>query len=43
MTTSSRDGQAGAGHAEWLQQARDYLKRADPVLASLIAERGRAA
>jgi DNA-3-methyladenine glycosylase II len=28
-----------AGHAEWLRQARAYLRDADPVLAKLIAER----
>jgi len=27
------------GHAEWLRQARAYLRDADPVLAKLIAER----
>ena len=39
MVTSSLEGQAGAGHAEWLQQARAYLSNADPVLATLIADR----
>jgi DNA-3-methyladenine glycosylase II len=28
-----------ASHAEWLQQARSYLRGADPVLARLIDER----
>ncbi len=39
MATSSRNGPAGVGHAEWLQQARAYLRAADPVLARLIADR----
>jgi DNA-3-methyladenine glycosylase II len=39
MTTSSRDGQAGAGYADRLPQGRDHLSRADPVLAGLISER----
>jgi len=39
MATPSADGQAGAGHAEWLEQARAYLRDADPVLATLIADR----
>lgn len=43
MTASNRQGQAGAGRAEWLQQARAHLRDADPVLArqaddQLIAE-----
>ena len=39
MATSSRAGQAAAGTAEWLGQARAYLRQADPVLAGLIADR----
>ena len=39
MATSSRAGQAAAGTAEWLQQARAHLRTADPVLAGLIADR----
>lgn len=39
MTTSNRGGQAGAGHAQWLQEARAHLGDADPVLARLIADR----
>jgi hypothetical protein len=39
MATSSRAGQAAPGTAEWLQQARAYLRKADPVLAGLIADR----
>jgi DNA-3-methyladenine glycosylase II len=39
MATSSRGGQAGVSPAEWLQQARTYLRKADPVLARLIADR----
>jgi DNA-3-methyladenine glycosylase II len=39
MVTSSREGQAGAERAGWLQQARAYLRAADPVLAKLIADR----
>jgi DNA-3-methyladenine glycosylase II len=39
MVTSSRAGQAGAGGAGWLQKARDQLRTADPVLATLIADR----
>jgi DNA-3-methyladenine glycosylase II len=39
MATPSADGQAGAGHAEWLEQARAHLRDADPVLATLIADR----
>jgi DNA-3-methyladenine glycosylase II len=39
MATSSRAGQAAADSAEWLQQARAYLRKADPVLAGLIADR----
>ncbi|MGH3172146.1 MAG: hypothetical protein ACRDN0_40605 [Trebonia sp.] len=29
----------GAGHAKWLQEARSYLRGADPVLARLIDDR----
>ena len=39
MVTSSRAGQAGVGGADWLQKARDHLRKADPVLARLIAAR----
>lgn len=39
MSTTNRGGQAGAGHAEWLQDARAHLRDADPVLARLIADR----
>jgi DNA-3-methyladenine glycosylase II len=39
MVTSSREGEAGAGRAEWLQNARAQLSNADPVLAELIAGR----
>ena len=39
MVTSNRGGQAGAGRAEWLEKARAYLRKADPVLARLIADR----
>jgi DNA-3-methyladenine glycosylase II len=39
MVTSSRDDEAGAGHAEWLRKARAHLSEADPVLARLIAGR----
>jgi 3-methyladenine DNA glycosylase/8-oxoguanine DNA glycosylase len=39
MVTSSRGGQAGVGGADWLQKARDHLRKADPVLARLIAAR----
>ena len=39
MATSSRGRAAGADHAEWLQEARAYLRDADPVLAMLIAGR----
>jgi DNA-3-methyladenine glycosylase II len=39
MIASSRSGEAGVGHAEWLENAREHLRSADPVLAELIAER----
>jgi hypothetical protein len=39
MATLSRAGQAGAGGADWLKQARSHLRQADPVLAGLIAAR----
>jgi DNA-3-methyladenine glycosylase II len=40
MPTSSRGGgAAGVDHAELLQQARAYLRDADPVMARLIADR----
>ena len=39
MVTSSRGGQAGVGGADWLQEARNHLRKADPVLARLIADR----
>jgi DNA-3-methyladenine glycosylase II len=39
VVTSSWTSKAGAAHAEWLEQARDRLSIADPVLARLIAER----
>jgi DNA-3-methyladenine glycosylase II len=39
MVTSSRAGQAGAGGAGWLEEAKGHLRQADPVLAGLIAAR----
>jgi 3-methyladenine DNA glycosylase/8-oxoguanine DNA glycosylase len=39
MTAAYRGGQAGAGRAAWLQEARAYLRDADPVMATLIADR----
>ncbi len=39
MGTSNRGGQVGAVRAEWLQEARACLSKADPVLAKLIADR----
>ena len=39
MATSSRGGQAGIGGADWLEKARAQLRRADPVLARVIAAR----
>jgi DNA-3-methyladenine glycosylase II len=39
MVASSRAPGAGAGRAEWLEQARAYLRDADPVLAGLITGR----
>ena len=39
MATSSRGGQAGTGGADWLEKARAQLRRADPVLARVIAAR----
>jgi DNA-3-methyladenine glycosylase II len=32
-------GEAGVGHAEWLQNARAYLTDADPLMATLIGDR----
>ena len=37
MATSSRGGQAGIGGTDWLEKARAQLRRADPVLARVIA------
>jgi DNA-3-methyladenine glycosylase II len=39
MVTSSDAGQAGARGAGWLEKARSHLRKADPVLARLIADR----
>jgi DNA-3-methyladenine glycosylase II len=39
MVTLSGAGQAGAGGADPLEQARSQLRQADPVLARLIADR----
>ena len=39
MVTSSRAGPAGVGAAEWLEKARSHLRKADPALARLIADR----
>jgi DNA-3-methyladenine glycosylase II len=39
MVTSTGAGQAGAGGADWLEKARSHLRKADPVLARLIADR----
>jgi DNA-3-methyladenine glycosylase II len=39
MKASNRSVQAGADRAAWLQNARDALRKADPVLAQLIADR----
>jgi DNA-3-methyladenine glycosylase II len=39
MATSGRAGQAGVGGADWLEKARSDLRKADPVLARLIAAR----
>ena len=39
MVASNRAGRAGAGRTEWLEQARAYLRDADPVLAGLITGR----
>ena len=39
MVTSSSAGQAGVGGADWLEKARSHLRRADPVLARLVADR----
>jgi DNA-3-methyladenine glycosylase II len=39
MATSRRAGQASAGSAEWLEQAKSHLRQADPVLAGLVAAR----
>ncbi|HEY2508385.1 MAG TPA: hypothetical protein VGI58_17850 [Streptosporangiaceae bacterium] len=36
MVMSDRDDRMQAGHAEWLEHARDQLRRADPVLARTI-------
>jgi DNA-3-methyladenine glycosylase II len=32
-------GQAGAGGADWLEKARSHLRKADPALARLVADR----
>lgn len=39
LATSGRAGQAGVGGADWLQKARDHLRKADPMRARLIADR----
>ncbi len=39
MAALSSAGQATGGGADWLEQARDHLRTADPVLAGLIADR----
>ncbi len=39
MVTPSGGGQAGTGGAGWLEKARARLRRADPVLARVIAAR----
>ena len=39
MGTSARSARAETGPADGLEQARDYLRRADPVLARIIDER----
>ena len=39
MVTSSRGGRVRVGRAEWLEMARGHLRKADPVLARLIADR----
>jgi DNA-3-methyladenine glycosylase II len=39
MSTSSTAGLAGAGGADWLEKARSHLRKADPVLARVIAAR----
>jgi DNA-3-methyladenine glycosylase II len=39
MKASNRSVQAGTDRAGWLQSARDSLRKADPVLAQLIADR----
>jgi hypothetical protein len=39
MVTSSRPGQAGVGGTDWLEKAKSHLRKADPVLAGLIADR----
>ena len=38
MPTSNGGGQVEPGRAEWLELARGYLRKADPVLAKLIAD-----
>jgi DNA-3-methyladenine glycosylase II len=38
MVTSGAD-QVGAGRADWLDRARAHLRKADPVLARLLADR----
>src|SRR5579859_5338636 len=39
MGTSARSARAETGPPDGLEQARDYLRRADPVLAGIIDER----
>jgi DNA-3-methyladenine glycosylase II len=39
MAMSDREGQVGPGRTEWLEMARGHLRKADPVLAQLIADR----
>jgi DNA-3-methyladenine glycosylase II len=39
MATPHRDDRTEAGHAEWLEHARSHLRSADPVLASIVADR----
>ena len=39
MVTASQNRQAGSAHGAWLEQARNFLRGADPVLARLIADR----
>ncbi len=39
MVRPSRAGQAGAGGADWLEEARSRLRKADPALDRLMADR----